>query len=85
MARDPYPNRKPYQHTILCSLGWRRATTRETATYLRRSPHTLERWRCRGSGPTYFVQGARMVVYDLDAVDAWLEQGRRSSTSEKRP
>lgn len=64
------------------SKGKRLADTRETAKYLRRSPCTLERWRCRGGGPPYFVQGPKLVVYDLEAVDAWLDANRRTSTSQ---
>ena len=41
-----------------------RLTTREAAAYLRRSPTTLEIWRCHGNGPRYIKSGSR-VLYAL--------------------
>lgn len=61
------------------------ATCGETARYLRRSERTLEGWRVRGGGPPFVRLGKRSVVYDLDAVDAWLDAHQRTSTSDPGP
>ena len=48
------------------------------------SPRTLEKHRCYGTGPSYRKLGGR-VVYAIDELDAWVELGRRSSTSGGSP
>lgn len=45
------------------------------------APKTLEKHRCYGTGPAYRKLGGR-VVYDIEELDAWVELGRRSSTSD---
>jgi hypothetical protein len=45
------------------------------------APATLRTKRCRGGGPPYHKLG-KSVFYDLDDVDAWLAEHRRTSTSE---
>ena len=48
-------------------------TTAELAAKLKRTAHTLERWRRLRQGPPYLrIQGR--VLYDRKAVQDWLEQ-----------
>ena len=51
------------------------------AEYLQISTSTLAKMRLRGDGPVYFKAGARIVLYDMAELDAWLAQRRRLSTS----
>ena len=51
-------------------------TVQEAAKYLRLSPATLAKMRCRGDGPRYSKSGAK-CVYHSDDLDAYL-RGRRS-------
>ena len=51
--------------------------TREAASYLQElgvefSPQTLEKWRCRGSGPEYKKISMR-VYYERSALDAFAQ------------
>lgn len=46
------------------------------------SARTLERWRREGGGPTYVVVGSKAVRYRRSALDAFLEAGEQSSTSD---
>ncbi len=43
----------------------------------------LNKLRCKGGGPI-FIKKAGVVRYDPDDLDAWLEAGKRKSTSEVR-
>ena len=43
-----------------------RFTTHEAAAFLRRSPITLEIWRCRGNGPRYIKSGRRVLYLPSD-------------------
>jgi predicted DNA-binding transcriptional regulator AlpA len=45
------------------------------------SPRTLEKHRRFGTGPEYRKLGGR-VLYTLEELDAWVDLGRRSSTSD---
>lgn len=56
--------------------------TREAAAVLGVQPRTLEAWRLRGSGPRY-VQVGRLVRYRRAAIEQWLAERERSSTSER--
>ncbi len=56
-----------------------RFTTREAAAFLRRSPITLEIWRCHGNGPRYIKSGCR-VLYLLNDLQAF--EHARNHTSE---
>jgi len=65
-------------------------TTEETSRRLReegipQSPRTLEGHRVRGAGPRYTkLPGLRgWVLYKWSDVLAWVEQGARTSTSDK--
>lgn len=51
--------------------------------YLGLSPRTMEKMRVRGDGPPFRKHGNR-VVYDIDDLDAWSEDRRRTSTSDPR-
>ena len=56
--------------------------TRQAAAVLGVQPRTLEAWRLRGSGPRY-VQVGRLVRYRRAAIERWLAERERSSTSER--
>lgn len=56
-------------------------TTREVAARLRCSERTAERLRLQGDGPPFVKFGAT-VRYPLDALDRWLAERVRHSTSE---
>lgn len=48
-------------------------TTAELAAELKRTAHTLERWRRLRVGPPYIRLQGR-VLYDRRAVERWLEE-----------
>lgn len=52
------------------------------ASYSGLAESTLEKLRVSGDGPRYIRVG-RVVVYDLDDLDEWLNSHKRNSTSEK--
>jgi hypothetical protein len=54
--------------------------TPEAAIYTGVKSNYLEKLRCNGSGPVY-IKHAGIVRYDPDDLDAWLESGKRLSTS----
>jgi hypothetical protein len=66
------------------SLPPRLLRTEEAARWLGLSGRTLEKHRCTGGGPAYRKLGGR-VVYTVDDLAAWVEQGQRRSTSQSRP
>lgn len=43
---------------------------RQAAFFLKMSPRTLQRLRCRGEGPLV-RRHARMVLYHVDDLEAW--------------
>ena len=51
------------------------------AEYCGVSQSFLAKGRCHGYGPKFLKLG-KAVVYDLRDLDAWLEQSRRTSTSD---
>lgn len=53
----------------------------EAAEWLGLSARTLEKHRCCGTGPVYRKIGGR-VVYAMEDLQAWAEQGSRTSTTE---
>jgi len=55
--------------------------TKQAARYLGLSPNTLEAWRSRGGGPRY-VKYPRAVRYRVTDLDAFMDGGVRSNTSE---
>ena len=56
--------------------------TPEAAAYVGCSPRTLEKFRQTGGGPVYLKIG-RAVIYLKSDLDYWIEQCRRSSTSDR--
>jgi hypothetical protein len=56
-------------------------TTEESARYLRLQKQTLEAWRLRGTGPT-FVKLGRRVVYRREALEEFMTERERRSTSD---
>lgn len=52
----------------------------EAAEYLNLRPQTLNRWRCEG-GRLSFTKAGRLVLYDVEDLDAFLRNGKRQSTS----
>jgi predicted DNA-binding transcriptional regulator AlpA len=65
----------------LAGLPPRFLRTPEAARFLGLSGRTLEKHRVFGTGPTYRKIGGR-VVYALDDLRAWADQGLRRSTSD---
>jgi len=55
--------------------------TKKTAEYLGVSQQILASWRVNGEGPPYSKLGKRIIVYKVEDLDAWVQQGRRTSTS----
>ncbi|MFP5516727.1 transcriptional regulator, AlpA family [Azospirillum oryzae] len=55
--------------------------TPEAGRFLGLSGRTLEKHRVYGTGPRYRKIGGR-VVYALDDLKAWADQGLRTSTSD---
>ena len=45
-------------------------TVNEAAEFLRLSPQTLNNMRSKGTGPSYYKHGRR-VLYDVDELRAW--------------
>ena len=45
------------------------------------SPRTIERWRSEGNGPAFVKVGRRALYREAD-VEQWLEQQRRSFTTQ---
>ena len=58
--------------------------TPAAAAHLGLAPTTLEKHRCYGTGPAFHKLGGR-VVYSVEALDAWVAQGLRNSTSDPGP
>ncbi len=58
-------------------------TEEETARYLNKKRGTLRRDRWAGSGPPFIrLPGGRSIRYDLQELNAWIDSGRRTSTSD---
>ncbi len=55
--------------------------TGDAARLLSLSVRTMEKHRCYGTGPRYFKLGGR-VIYRLDDLQAWIDRGVKSSTSD---
>ena len=62
-------------------LSTRYLRTAEAARLLSLSPRTLEKHRIYGTGPAYRKIGAR-VVYSVADLNAWVDRGTRTSTSD---
>jgi excisionase family DNA binding protein len=59
-----------------------RLSVREAAQYIGLSKTFLDHRRISGNGPTFLKVGGR-VLYERDALDAWLASCRRQSTSQE--
>jgi predicted DNA-binding transcriptional regulator AlpA len=59
--------------------------TPAAAQYLGLTASTLEKMRLTGSGPQFVRLGTRAVGYTVDDLDAFIEAGRRASTSDPGP
>ena len=57
--------------------------TADAGRYLGLSGRTLEKHRVYGTGPKYRKIGGR-VVYAIDDLQAWADQGTQTSTHEPR-
>ena len=53
-----------------------------TAKRLGVSKSTLAKWRLGGTGPRYSKLSRKLVVYDVDELDAWVKARERLSTSD---
>ena len=69
---------------ILPDLPKRRLRTKDAAAYIGLSKSTLEKFRVTATGPVYAALG-RVVVYDVDDLDDYVEARKRRSTSEPAP
>jgi predicted DNA-binding transcriptional regulator AlpA len=56
--------------------------TPDAAKYLGLTGSTLEKMRLFGTGPRFVRIGTRAVGYTIDDLDAFIEVGRRRSTSD---
>ena len=51
--------------------------TPEAARYVGLKTGTLEKFRAQGGGPPFVRIGARVVGYDVRALDAWIDSDER--------
>lgn len=65
-----------------CNEVRKMLATPQAANYVGLGKSTLDKARLSGSGPR-FVKLGRRVLYDPTDLDAWLNQHRRSSTSDQ--
>jgi len=61
----------------------RRLRTPSAAEYLGLAVSTVEKLRVSGTGPRFIKAGPRAVVYDTRDLDAWLDERRQNSTSDR--
>jgi predicted DNA-binding transcriptional regulator AlpA len=54
--------------------------TVEAGRYLGLSASTLEKFRVQGGGPAFTKVGAKIVVYDIADLNAWLDARKKSGT-----
>ncbi len=54
----------------------------EAASFLRLSTSTINKLRIAGAGPSFLKPGPKLILYKRDDLVAWVENGRRNSTSE---
>lgn len=57
-------------------------TEAQTAQRLQVSIRTLQGWRLSGGGPPFIKLGRRSVRYRMSDLDRWIEEQRRTSTSD---
>lgn len=63
------------------ALVSRLVTERDASELLGVSVRTLQKWRLQGNGPR-FVKLGHAVRYDVKDLEAYIEDGRRRSTSD---
>ena len=56
--------------------------TRQAANYVGLSGSTLAKLRMRGEGPVFVRLSRKKIVYRVQDLDQWLEDSRRTSTSD---
>lgn len=56
-------------------------TVNQAAIYLGLAVSTLNKWRCHGGGPMFIKMG-RAVRYRVEDLEAFVHNGRASSTSD---
>ena len=54
----------------------------DAANYIGFGKSTVEKLRLIGGGPPY-IKAGKIVLYDVDDLDAWLAARRRTSTSDQ--
>lgn len=59
-----------------------RYNVKQAADYLGLAKSTLDHYRTAGNGPR-FIKLGRKVVYDSADLDRWLNEHKRSSTSDQ--
>jgi predicted DNA-binding transcriptional regulator AlpA len=64
--------------------GKKYVRTRAAAARLSAAEQTLERWRTQGLGPPFIRLSPKLVVYDVEDLDAWCSARKVLSTSEPR-
>ena len=58
-------------------------TEPEAAAFLNFTPRALQAWRVRGGGPAYIRCSSRAIRYRLQDLETWIEERRRTSTSDQ--
>lgn len=58
-------------------------TTEEAARFLALSPHSLECYRARGTGPVFYKFG-KAVRYAIIDLEEWVDRCRRGGTGGER-
>lgn len=56
--------------------------TETAAEMLQVAPRTLEKWRWQGGGPKHIAVSSRCVRYAVTDLEDWIENRRRTSTSD---
>jgi hypothetical protein len=59
----------------------RRLSSAEAASYIGLDRRTLENWRCKSMGPTYYRISRKRIIYDRDELEQWL-QARKVATND---
>jgi predicted DNA-binding transcriptional regulator AlpA len=63
-------------------MGPRILRQKDAALYLGLRESTIEKMRVSGSGPRFVKLGSRAIGYALEDLDLWIEERKRSSTSD---
>lgn len=63
----------PAEQSVVVPLRW--LTLEQAAEYVKLSPRTLERFRRESKGPRCHRIGEKKFVYELAALDAWVQEG----------